>query len=315
MSTFFFNTENSVNQAWADVLEGLNCYYAGKANNLEPLKIGGLTDHDQQVNSYVKIDRKLGLYYSQEGELVLSMATPIKEQTVGIKKIDFEKVKEILDTGIKVLYFGYIFKESAASQNRVIQESCLFGRDALQNRLTNFDTGEPIEDTSASIWMAFYKIKNCDIYYVVLNDNLVDCAVERSSEAVPDIRKGADVYEFINSHDGNFKQAVFTPTLISDAKFFGDNIIFTTEDKVEIDIFGGSQLHKIAGRFLKSEELPEAEIQFESSEDASINGNVITVNMSGSVGTLSYRWVTGTELDYIASPKEKIRYDFVIIKK
>lgn len=316
MSTFFFNTENSVNPAWADVSEGLNAYYAGPNPGMDPIDIGGITDHEQQISSYVKIDRKIGLYFSPEGELVISMTSPVEGQTIGIKKLDFSKIKELLESGIKTVYFGYIFKEESAAQNTVVEESILFGRNKLDNRLTNFETNKDIEgNVSAALWMAFYKIQDCDIYYVVLNDNLIESSVMRMSQSQPDLRKGEDVFEFINSHDGNFKQAVFAPTVEAPAKFFGDNIIITTDKTVTIDTLGNSQLHKIAGRWLKDDELPKIVLEAESSDAITVKGNKITVTLEGIIGTLSYRWVTGTELDYLASKEEQVRYDFVIIKK
>lgn len=316
MSTFFFNTENSVNQAWADVAEGLNSYYAGPNPGLQPIDLGGITDHEQQISSYVKIDRKIGLYFSPDGELVVSMAAPVEKQTVGIKKLDFSKIKEVLESGVKTVYCGYIFKEEAVAQNKVVEETCLFGRNTQDNRLTNFETSEDIDgNISAAVWMAFYKIKDCDMYYVVLNDNLIESSVMRQSHSQPDLRAGKDVFEFINSHDGSFKNAVFAPSLDETSKFFGENIIISTGDKVEVDVFGFSQLHKIAGEKMKDSKLPKIDLEVESSGKYTVKGNRITVTLDNNITTLSYRWVTGTELDYLASNKEQVRYDFVILKQ
>lgn len=316
MSTFFFNTENAVNPAWADVAEGLNSYYAGPNPGMSEIDLGGITDQEQQISSYVKIDRKLGLYFSPEGNLVISMATPVEGQTLGTKKIDFAKVKETLASGVKTVYLGYIFKEEAVAQNTVVEETILFGRNNLDNRLTNLETGDIVEgNVSAAIWMAFYKIKNCDIYNVVLNDNLIESSVLRMSNCQPDLRHGDDVFEFINSHDGNFKEAVFAPSVAEPANIFSDNIIVTTDDTVEIDVFGKSQLHKIAGRILKQSELPPADIEVSCSASFDMEGSKITVSLENAITTISYRWVTGTELDYLSSKKERVRYDFVIIKQ
>lgn len=316
MSTFFFNTENSINSSWADVAEGLNSYYAGPNPGLNQIDIGGITDHEQQISSYVKIDRKIGLYLSPEGKIVLSMSTPIEGQTMGIKELDFSKIKEVLEDGVKVVYCGYIFKEETVSQNKVVEETCLFGRNLMDNRLTNFETEEDIDgNVSAAVWMAFYKIKDCDIYYVVINDNLLESSVMRMSKSQPDLRHGEDVFEFINSHDGSFKEAVFAPSLDENSKFFGENIIITSDNEVEVNVFGMSQLHKIAGKWLKDSELPAINLEVESSGVAKIDGNRIKVALDNTVTTLSYRWVTGTELDFLASKKEQVRYDFVILKQ
>lgn len=319
MSTFFFNTENAVNPAWADVAEGLNAYYAGPEIGLGDIDIGAITDHDQQISSYVKIDRKLGLYTTQDKKIVVAMASPLEGQTIGIKEVDLAKVKEILSSGVKVVYFGYVFKEERVAQNTVIEESTLFGRNTLDNNLTDFISNEKIEGhISAALWMAFYKIKNCDIYYVVLNDNLLESSVVRTSTEQPDLRSGEDVIEFINSHDGNFKNAVFRPSITDkngkQLRTIGENIIVSTNDIVSIDVFGTSNLHKIAGRWLADDELPEIDLEVESSGTHTVNKNRITVQLFNNVTTVSYRWVTGTDLDTLASDKEKVRYDFIIIK-
>lgn len=316
MSTFFFNTENAINSSWADVAEGLNSYYAGPNPGLTPLDRSGITDQEQQISSYVKIDRKIGLFFSPDGKMVISMASPVEGQTLGIKEIDFTSVKYILDAGVKVVYLGYLFKEESVPQNKVIEDTCFFGRRVIDNRLTNFDTDEDIEgNVSAALWMAFYKIKDCDIYYVVLNDNLIESSVMRSSQSQPDLRGETEVFEFINSHDGSLKDAVFAPDVDPDSKFFGSNIIIATGDTVEIDVFGYSQLHKIAGRRLKDSELPDADIEIECSSTYTKTKNRILVDLDKPITTISYRWVTGTELDYLASKSEQLRYDFVILKQ
>lgn len=318
MSTFFFNTENAVNPAWADVAEGLNAYYAGPSRDLS-IDIGAITDHDQKISSYVKIDRKIGLYNTQDKKLVISMTSPFEGQTIGIKELDLNLVKQKLSSGVKVVYFGYIFTEENAPQNTVVEKSILFGRNTLDNHLTNFETGDIIEgDISAAIWLAFYKIKDCDIYYVVLNDNLIESSVMRMSKNEADMRSGDDAFEFINSHDGNFKKAVFKPEVYdkegNKIKTIGENIIVTNGDVVTIDIFGGSQLHKMAGRWLADDELPKIDLVVDSSATYTVDNNRITVQLFNTVSTLSYQWITGTDLDTLASDSEKPKYDFMIVK-
>jgi hypothetical protein len=316
MSTFFFNTENSVNPSWSNVAEGLNVYYEGLPPGLGQVDLTKIKKYDNFFNSYIKIDKKLGIYNNQEGKLLLAMAMPTPGQSMGIKEIDLDKAKAFLDSGLEVVYFGYLFTEEMVSQNTVIENSCFFGRNVLDKRPTNLTRQSVLEGNPyAAIWMAFYKMVDTDVYYVVINDNLLESSIIKSDESEINLRDRTDVIEFLNSHDGNLRDSVFTPSLDSNSKFIGPNIIATTGDTVVIDLFGyNSKFHKIAGRRLGNDELPRIRLDVECSGNYQRDSNTITISLNKDVTTLSYRWVTGTELDYISSKQEQLRYDFVIIR-
>ena len=316
MSTIIFNTENNISKSWADVAEGLNSRYLGKKEDWRTTAeyLRDIKDHDQQINSYVKITNKIGLYKADGEPLAIAVTSPIPGQTLGVKNLNLELIKSKLNSGISVVYFGFAFTEESVSQTDVIQKSTYFGRDLSTNSLVNLETDTALEgNIKAALWMAFYKIKDCDIYYVVINDDLVDSAIIRQEFSTGNLVEENDTYSILNTQDGNFKEAIFAPGLDSNAYFIGKNIIATTKSTFELDVFQQSHLHKIIKDRISDEDLPAADITIESSVDASINKNRITVDLGKkSTATLSYKWWTGTEIDF--SKNEELKYDFVIIK-
>lgn len=315
MSTFFFNTENSVNPSWSSVTEGLNVYYEGLPPGLGQVDLTKIKKYENFFNSFVKIDKKIGIYMGDD-KLMLAMAMPTPEQKMGIKEIDLSKAKALLDGGLDVVYLGYIFNGEMVNQNTVIEQTCFFGRNVLDKRPTDLSRQNVLEGNPyAAIWMAFYKMVDTDVYYVVINDNLLESSIIKTDEFELNLRDRGDVVEFLNTHDGNLKEAVFTPSLDSNSKFIGPNIIATTGDTVVIDLFGyESKFHKIAGKRLGNDELPRIRLDVQCSGNYQRDSNTITISLNKDVTTLSYRWVTGTELDYISSKHEQLRYDFVIIR-
>ena len=316
MSTIIFNTENNISKSWADVAEGLNSRYLGKKEDWRTTAeyLRDIKDHDQQINSYVKITNKIGLYKADGEPLAIAVTSPIPGQTLGVKNLNLELIKSKLNSGISVVYFGFAFTEESVSQTDVIQKSTYFGRDLSTNSLVNLETDTALEgNIKAALWMAFYKIKDCDIYYVVINDDLVDSAIIRQEFSTGNLVEENDTYSILNTQDGNFKEAIFAPGLDSNAYFIGKNIIATTKSTFELDVFQQSHLHKIIKDRISDEDLPAADITIESSVDASINKNRITVDLGKkSTATLSYKWWTGTEIEF--SKNEELKYDFVIIK-
>ena len=314
MSTIIFNTENSVSKSWADVAEGLNYEYRGPAEEWGNTAdyLGGLTDHDQQISSFVKISNKIALYKSPEKTLAICVAAPTPGQTLGIKHLDLELIKKQLDSGIKVVYFGYAFTEESVSQTDVVERSSYYGRNLLNNRLTDLVTNEErTENFSAALWMAWYKFKDADIYYCILNDNLLDSTLIRTETSDVSFADQEDTYILLNTQDGNFKEAVFAPGL-NGAKFVGD-IIVTENAKFEIDVFQQSQLHKNNGARLPDDALPTKNIKVESSMGATIENNRITVDLGEkTTGFVSYKWWTGTDLDF--TKNEELKYSFVVVK-
>jgi hypothetical protein len=316
MKTYFFiKTEPTLNKTWADVCEGLNSYYAGPNPGFYSTDLGGYTNQEQQIYSYVKIDKKLGLYKTEQNKLAIAVTSPVVGQTLGVNELDLNMIKEKLDSGVKTVYFGYLFKNESVSQVEVVDKSIYFGRNPLDNVLTDFTNNKPLEgNISSAIWMAFYKLKNSSVYFVVLNDTLVDSTVVRETVSDADLKTDDAIIEFVNSHDGTFKDAIFKPT-VTGGSFFGKNLIVTSEDEITVDVFGRSAFHMInGGAILKDEELPEIDLSVESSSPVTINKNKINVSVSAPLSTLQYKWNTGSELDFISSEENKLQYDFVIVK-
>ena len=316
MSLIVFKTENSVSKSWSAVCEGLTSRYVGPLSEWGSLNsLGGITDYDQKINSFVKIGNKIGLHKSPEKSLAIAVASPAPGQTLGTKHLDIDFIKSQLDCGIKVVYFAYNFQEEAMSQTDVVEKTTYFGRNNTTGNLTNLETQEEImTNVSFAIWMAFYKIKDCDIYYCIINDNLLDSTIIKEDlEDIVSFKNEPDRYYVLNSYDGNFKTSFFNPTVDQRGKLIGKNIIATDKIRFEIDVFGLSKFHNLAGKQISDEQLPTPDLVVESSLKTTINKNRILVDLEGkSVGTLSYQWVTGTELDYMEN--EALKYDFVIVK-
>ena len=318
MSTFIFKTETSISKSWSDVTEGLNAYYAGPNPGLDKIDVGATTDHEQQVNTYVKINNKIGLYKGSDSALAIGVSEPVEGQKLGIKNINFDLIKEKLTEGVKAVYFGYMFDGEFVSQTDVVEKTIYFGRNTLTNRITNFETNEEIEYNAkyaAAIWMVFYKIKDTDIYYVVTNNNLLDPTIVRQNFLeVPEFDNSEDVFSVMNTSEGNFKTGVFRPSL-DGAEFVGDNIISTTQDSFTIDTLGLSKLHFINKGWIADKDLPTIDLQYRASVPVEQKNQKLTVDMSDKqIATISYKWETGTELDTLASKEEMPRYDFVIVK-
>lgn len=301
----------NTNKTWADVCEGFNAYCANQTTSFED-KFTGRTDHEQQLFSYVKIDRKIGLYKSEDNKLAIAVASPYKGQALGVHKINFDLIKEQLDRGVKAVYFGYIFNGDAVSQTGVVDASIYFGRDSLDGAMTNFSTEEKIQGSvTAAVWMVFYKVKDTNFYLSVLNDFLIDSTIIRDSVSDFDIQYDDHIIQILNTHDGSFKESLFKPS-IEGGKFFGKNLIVASEDTLKLDVLGNSMIHMANGK--KLTDLPPLSIQVDSSADVTVDNNVIDVKLNSAMSTLQYRWNTGTELDFMSSPENKLQYDFVIVK-
>ena len=318
MATFIFKVENSSNKAWSDVCEGLNTLYTGSDRGLSPIDYTAKQDHEQQINTYVKVFNKVGLHKSKNSSLAIALSEISDGQTIGVNYIDFKLIKDALSNGYEALYFGYIFDGEMATQAQVVERSFYFGRNT-NGKMTNIASGEELEYNSkyaAAVWMVFYKIKNCDLYYVVCNNNLLDPTIIRQNFIqVPEWDNSEDIIALMNTHDGNFKQCVFRPDL-EDASFVGDNIITTNKEKFVIDVLGLSKFHFINKAKLPDEKLPEIDLEINcSSNFTRLSNNKLEIDMSkNALATLSYKWITGTEMDYLASKEEALRYDFVIAK-
>ena len=213
-----------------------------------------------------------------------------------------------------MVYFGYIFSEEKHTQMQVVEKTTYFGRNTVNNRLTNFESNTEYDSNIASaIWMAFYKIKNCDIYYCILNDNLLDSTIIKQADGdVVSFKDTDDKYVLLNTHDGNFKSSVFSPLVDFRANFVGPNIIAANTFRFELDVFGKSKLHIFNKALIKDKDLPELDLVVDCSCKTTINKNRILVDLEDKqTATLSYRWITGTELDY---SNETLRYDFIIVR-
>lgn len=310
MSTIFLKTETAANLAWATVCEGMNSFYEESDPGFTP-KYEPIQDQEQRINAFVKIQSKVRVYKDDSGNLSIGVTAPVPGQTLGTKSIDMDVVKESLGS-CEALYFGYNFTEEAASQSDTISKSTFFGRNSLDNRMYDFVNGEYLPDgeVNSAVWMVFYKIKDTDIYYCILNNNLVEL-----NQSI-DFSNDTDSFYALTTFDGSFKNCVFKPS-VTDAQFVGSNIIATSSDTFTLDMFGWSKIHMVAGTktLIPDSKLPDFDLQVQSSTTFTQNKNKIEVDMTDKqVATLSYRWITGTDLDFLQPESETLRYDFVVIK-
>ena len=121
----FVRTDTSISPSWANSLEALNTYYDGTLDGLGRPDVTKIVDYEQVGNTYVRIDNKMRLFKnrntSDKNFLALGVPTPLENQTVAHKPIDFDLITENLKTGkYDSVQFGFIFndKESVNESKR-----------------------------------------------------------------------------------------------------------------------------------------------------------------------------------------------------
>ena len=311
MKKVFIKVQSSVGQSWADSIESINAYSAGISD--DPVQnLRNQKNYDQKVNVYAQISNLIKLSPAN-GNFKVEVA--VKRGEGGEKEINMSQAFAALKSSngsYDVIHYGYIFDETGRAKDvDVIDNSKFFARDPDSGRLVDAVTEEEItnaDSVQAAVWFSMYRIRATEIYYIVINPNLI---------AVPDELSGTfgdTIYYHLNTSDGTFRTKVLAPN-IKGGTLVGNNIIVATADSVEIDTFGLSMLHYESGEISQDNIPSKIEMIVKSSLDTSRTGSVITVNMNKPVGTLSYQWITGSYLDSSLVGNESLKYDFVLIKE
>lgn len=299
--------------SWASCLEGLNVY-----SNSEEYDVLSLKDYQQKVDYYYRFDNnKMRIFktVSDNPKNFLSIGIPAraKDQNICIAAIDTDIIFEALSKNkYDTIYFAYKHVDGQAIREIDIMEvSKFYGRNILTGLVEDVVTGEHMieENFSMSLWYSVSKMGDSDIYYLVVNPNLL-MIVEDINGTLNNID-----YKVVNSHDGNLRNSVFKPS-ITGGVLIGDNIIYSDGDEVTIDVFGNSALHGFKGYRLSEDELPKIDLLVESSVEYKLDRDKITLDLSGkNVCYVKYMWRTNTPLDYFLTGSEKLEYSFVIIKQ
>lgn len=313
MKNIFIRYDTAEGKSWASCLEGLNSF-----SNSETFDPTTLRDYQQHIDYYYRFDNnKIRIFktVSDDPKNFLSLGVPsrTKDQTICISSLDTDKIfKALSESKYDTVYFAYkhVSGESAREID-LMEKSKYYARNTLTGLVENVETGEHFveEKVSMSIWYAVYQMGDSDIYYLVINPNLL-MVVEDINGVHNDIK-----YKVVNSHDGNMKESVFKPGF-EGGTLIGNNIIYTNNDEVIIDVYGNSALHGYTGYKLPKDDLPKIEMKVESSTEYKLVGDKISVNMSGkNVAYVKYSWRTHTPLDYFFTGEEKLEYSFVIIRE
>lgn len=301
--------------SWASCLEGLNNY-----SNTEEFvaDVSTLKGYQQNIDYYYRFDNnKIRIFktVSDEPENFLSVGIPsrTKDQTICIASIDTKKIFEALDqTKYDTVYFAYKHVDGeSAREVDLMEKSKYYARNILSGLVENVETGEHFieERISMSIWYAVYRMGDSDIYYLVVNPNLLMIV-----EDINGSLNGID-YRVVNSHDGNMRNAILKPAF-EGATLVGDNIIYATGDEITIDVFGNSLLHGCLGNKISDDEMPKIELIVESSVDYKIEKDKIKVKLGDKkLAYIKYLWRTKTPLDHFLTGSEKLEYSFVIMKE
>ena len=312
MKKVFIKVQSSVGQSWADAIEGINSYTTGVSNDpVETLK--NEREYEQKANVYTQISNQVKL--SPNGSN-FKVQVALQRGTEGVKEVDMSEAFNTLTTQngfYEAVHFGYIFNEDGRAKDfEVIENSIFFARDPKTNRFVNAVTEEELTDRNyieAAVWFTMYRVKGTDIYYMVVNPNLVAVSEELSG-------KYEDVQYFhLNTRDGTFRTKVLAPN-VSGGSLIGDNIIVATGDEVVIDTFGLSILHYESGAPLQEDLPAKIEMQVNSSAPYTREGSVITLDLTNKkVATVTYQWMTGTYLDSSLTGNESLKYSFAIVKE
>lgn len=309
----FIRYDTAEGRSWASCLEGLNTF-----SNSESFDPNTLRDYEQRIDYYYRFDNnKMRMFKTQSDKpknfLTVGIPSRTKDQTICVSPVDTDIIfKALSEQKYDTIYFAYKHVDGEAIREiDLMEKSKFYARNVLTGLVEDVTTGEHfIEDKfSMSIWYAVYQMGDSDIYYLVINPNLL--------MIVDDINGKHDdiIYKVVNSHDGNMRNSVFKPAF-DGGVLIGDNIVYTNSDSVTIDLFGNSALHGYRGYKLSEDELPKVELIIDSSTTYEQSRDKIIVDMKDkNLAYVKYSWRTNTPLDYFFTGDEKLEYSFVIIKE
>lgn len=311
-----FETPDGI--SWSDCLECLNTFYDSSNHQTVIRDVSKIRDYSQIVSTYTRIDNRMRMFKTRAAgasHISIGIPTQYSNQTVAINNIKTEDLITVLDNpAYQSAYFAFNHTGIADIKTvDIIPNSTWYARNSATGKMENAITGEVVEadneDLKFSIWFTVFYFKDTDIYYLVVNPNLLALNEDVSGE------HGDTEYLVLTKHDGSFRTSVFSPTVDSESKLIGENIIVTSNDTVTIDTLGNSYIHGFSGNKLDQDQLPKINLLVESPSAYVVNNNIITVTLDKPVTYLSYKWITGTSLDFTVTGPESLIYNLAIIKQ
>ena len=311
----FIRYETPDGKSWADALASLNVY---STNPGVSAGLADIKDYNQQVNRYRRMYYKMSVFktVSENPATFLSIGYPteIVDQTVTIKSIDTDFIFSKLATGkYQTVYFAFYFGDNpeGAGDLDVITKSNYYARNVETGNFENLATGAVIteENPSFSFWYNVSRMGNTEIYYMVINPEMVVVPYD-----IEGMFGGVD-YRLLDNQNGTFGNAVFNPS-VTGGVMIGKNIIVAESNTVVIDTLGNSALHGFSGNKIPKDQLPKIELDVLSSAPYNKDNNLVTVDVSSKpVSYVKIKWVTKSNLDFpTISLDESITENFVIIK-
>lgn len=318
ISKFFIKTETFLNESWASASDSFNTEY--KTTNWPPKSLEEITPFQSRLDYYIKIDNKVRLY-QHEGSLILSVAEPttLGELNIGMKELDLSKVRALLaNTDATVVFFGYPFSGLKANQIETVQNTTYIVR-KTDGSLLDIEANKAVEDsTPVAVWIAFYKLKGAEIYYGVMNNNLVD----NTGEQIFKIEDKDIICSFMNSPLGTMSEFIFEPSF-DGATLVNGNTLIVSDSSFTVNTLGNSGYFftdvtegKLNAPF-EDAICPKIKLLVDSDLSVLKKGNSsLTVNMNeDSVGYLKYTWDSGTPFSNAKYKNETLKREYIVIRK
>ena len=314
----FIRFETPDGTSWADCIECLNTFYEGSTDQTVTRDVSKIRDYSQIVSTYTRIDNRMRMFKTRPAgtsHISIGIPTQFLNQSIAINNINTEDLISVLDNpAYQSAYFA--FNHTGIPDIKtvdIIPNSTWFARNSVSGKIENAITGELVETSEdtlkLSIWFTVFRIKDNDIYYLVVNPNLLALNEDVSGT------HGDTDYLVLTSHDGSFRNGVFSPTVDSGSRLISENIIVTSGDTVTIDTLGNSYIHGFDGTKLAQDQLPKVNLLVDSPSTYTVDNNIISITVDKPVTYLTYKWVTGTPLDYTVTGGESLIYNLVIIKQ
>lgn len=309
----YIRYENVDGKSWATSAYGLNLY-STEPNSTLNWNIPAFRDYSNLVQQYRRSEIRNQLFKTVGNNpgtfLSIGIPTGIDGQTVSINAVDTDAIFEALNAPeYESVHFAFnaLEHQEGAGDLDVVTKSTLYARNIKTGLLENCVTKESFDVTklSLSLWFTVYRVSSTDIYYMVVNPELL--AVISNIDGT---YNGVD-YRLIGTEDNSFATEILNPS-ITGGKLVGPNIIFATSDTLVIDILGNSILHGYFGEKIPDADLPVVDLSIDSSVEHTVDNHIITLDLAGaSSAFVNYKWVTGSFLDFT---KEQLIKNFVIIK-
>lgn len=309
----YIRYENVDGKSWATSAYGLNLY-STEPNSTIDWRVPAFKDYSNLVQQYRRSDVRNQLFKTVGNTpstfLSIGVPTGIDGQTVSINSVDTTAIFEALSAPeYNSVHFAFNVLEhpEGAGDLDVVTKSTLYARNIKTGLLENCITKESfdVSKLSLSLWFTVYRIGNTDIYYMVVNPELL--AVISNVDGT---YEGVD-YRLIGTEDSSFATEILNPS-VTGGKLVGTNIIFATSDTLVIDVIGNSILHGYFGEIIPKTDLPTVDLSVDSSVAYTVDNNIITLDLTGnSSAFVNYKWITGSFLDFT---KEQLIKNFVIIK-